>query len=306
VALTIGKFDGVHEGHRHLADHVIREAVRRGVLSAALVLHPQPRTVLFGEPVPLLTTPRTRCRRLRAHGIDIVEPLQFSPEVAHMAPAAFIDRVATRFELAAVVIGPDFAFGRDRTGDLATLRSLGAERGFDTVAVPPLVVDGEHVSSRLVRGLVERGDIDVARGLMRSPPRVAGTVVRGAARGRQLGFPTANLDLAHNFVVPANGVYTVRARWNGPPSDGHAWIDGLASIGVRPTFDNGARIVEVFLLGFSGDLYGRRMTVEFLARQRPEWRFETVEGLIEQMNVDVAVARRQLADERARSANTSS
>lgn len=291
VVLTVGKLDGVHAGHRHLVARVLEEADRRAAVPCALVLHPDPATVLHGRPVTMLTTVDERARRLRALGLQIVEPLHFTPDVAELGPRAFLDWVAQRFTLEAMVVGPDFAFGRDRAGDLATLLALGRDRGFDVAVVPPLEATGEWVSSRRIRALVEAGDVETARTLLRAPPRVVGTVVHGAARGRSLGFPTANLDPSADFAMPRNGIYTVRASW------GAERVDGVASVGVRPTFDNGARLVEVHLLDFDGDLYGREMAVDFLARQRDEHRYDTVEALIEQMHRDVAQARARLGGE---------
>jgi riboflavin kinase/FMN adenylyltransferase len=210
----------------------------------------------------------------------------------------FIDRVSERFDIVSLVIGPDFAFGRDRTGDIAAVTSLGEIEGFAVRVVTPLNVKGKQFGSRHVRRLIESGDIDGARRMLRAPPRLVGMVVHGAARGRTLGFPTANLDLVDDFVVPANGIYTVRARWHKGRRDRSAGAaDGLASIGVRPTFDDGPRVVEIYLLDFTGDLYGSRMTVDFLARQRAELRFDGVDELVTQMHEDVATGRNILAAE---------
>ncbi len=301
VVLTLGKFDGVHVGHRAVIARLIAEAGARGALSAVLILHPNPVTVLAGQRVPILTTVGERAARLRGLGVDIAQPWVFDRDLARLDPAAFLDRLGQRFDLRALVVGPDFAFGRDRSGDIGTLRALGRSRGFDVVVAEPLLVEGERVGSRRIKRLIEAGDIAAARALLCAPPCLTGTVVHGARRGRALGFPTANLDLTDDFVVPGNGIYTVRARWDDPnppgggASDNNGWVDGVAAIGVRPTFDNGPRSIEVYLLDWSGDLYGRRMTIEFLAWQRGEVRFDSVEALVAQMHADVAVARRNLA-----------
>ena len=298
VALTLGKFDGVHAGHRHLAAQTLAAATRHDAEAAALVLHPHPASVLFGARIPLLGTVHRRCAQLRDLGLGIVEPLQFTREIAGLTPDAFIERVTQRFQVSAIVVGPDFAFGQARQGDTETLRDIGRRRGFELVVVPDLEVDGRRVSSGAIRGLVEAGDLVAARQLLREPPCLTGTVVHGAARGRELGFPTANLDLRDDFVVPGNGIYAVRARWDGAPArDGSGWVDGVASIGVRPTFDNGPRSIEVFLLDFAGDLYGRRLDLAFIARQRGEERFDSVGALVAQMHVDVARSRQILAAE---------
>jgi len=330
VVLTLGKLDGVHAGHRHLVARLIAEATARGAASAALVLHPDPATVLTGRRVPLLTTVGDRCARLRALGVDIVAPLEFTAEMSRLTPAAFLDRLARWYALRAIVVGPDFAFGHDRAGNLDTLRALGRVRGFDVVCVEPLVLAGARVSSRRIQSLIEGGDIAAARVLMGAPPRLRGTVIHGAARGRGLGFPTANLTLDADYVVPADGIYTVHATWGGAPEAGAVavgvegaddwgetqcdrgqsldeptamppsnWLDGVAALGVRPTFDGGPRSIEVYVLDFDGDLYGRRLTVDFLSWQRGEERFDSVDALVAQMHADVAVARANLAREAA-------
>jgi riboflavin kinase/FMN adenylyltransferase len=306
VVLTLGKFDGVHAGHRHVVAQLRAEAHARGVASAVLVLHPNPVTVLFGHRVPILTTGEERCKRLIELGVDIADALVFDRELAALDPAEFLDRLAERFDLQAIVAGPDFAFGRDRAGRIDTLRALGKARGFEVLVVEPLLVAGERVGSRRVKQLIEAGEIAAARELLAAPPQLTGTVVHGAHRGRELGFPTANLALTDDFVVPGDGIYTVRARWEeaistrGSQGDGwhgSGWHDGVAAIGVRPTFDNGPRSIEVFLLDWSGDLYGQQMTVEFLAWQRGEERFDSVDALVVQMHADVAVARGKLKEE---------
>lgn len=317
VVLTLGKFDGVHLGHRHLVARVLTEATARGAAGGALILYPDPATVLTGRPVPLLTSPDERVTRLIALGLVFAELLEFTPALAQLTPEAFVDQLCARWTIAAIVVGPDFAFGRDRSGNVAVLRQLGAERGFELVVVPPVELDGRRVSSGAIRALIAAGEVQAASRLMAAPPRLVGTVVHGAARGRTLGFPTANLRLAADFIVPANGIYTVRASWGpnpgsksvpeetgGRPAEPEGWppvpdhlcsADGIASVGVRPTFDNGARIVEVFLLDFGWDLYDRPMTVDFLCRQRSEQKFDSVPELVEQMHRDVAVARANLA-----------
>ncbi|MFN2250345.1 MAG: riboflavin biosynthesis protein RibF [Anaerolineae bacterium] len=297
VVLTVGKLDGVHAGHRHLVAHVEERADEAGALSAAIVLHPDPVAVLTSARVPRLTTVDDRCARLRAFGVEIVEPLRFTTDIAALAPDVFIDRLEDRFDIAGLVVGPDFAFGRGRSGDLSRLTALAADRGFELATVTPIQAVGEWISSRRLRSLIADGDIGLARTLLRCPPRVVGTVIHGAARGRELGFPTANLDLTADFVLPADGIYTVRAQWREHPRAPRSRADGVASVGVRPTFDNGARLVEVHLLDFEGDLYGTDMTVDFLYRQRPEERFDSIDALVDQMREDVRLARRSLRAE---------
>lgn len=298
VALTIGKFDGVHAGHRHLAAHLIDAADAAAVRSVAVVLHPDPVTLLAGRAVPLLTTVAERARRLRAFGVDHVWHLPFDRALAELSPEVFWERLSEHLDIVSVVVGPDFAFGRGRAGNIATLGRLAAEHGFGLAVVEPLAPAGAKLGSRTVRELIEAGDVSTATTWLRAAPQVAGRVVTGAQRGRTLGFPTANLALSEDFTVPANGIYTVRANWtwaDGRSPDGSA--NGLASIGVRPTFDHGERIVEVYLLDFDDDLYGADMTVDFVARQRGEERFDSAAALVEQMHRDEVEAREWLAEE---------
>jgi riboflavin kinase / FMN adenylyltransferase len=297
VVLTIGKLDGVHAGHRHLAALLQTEADRRGALSAAIVLHPDPSSVVSGRPVARLTTIEERCARLRAIGVEIVEPWHFTPEVAALTPAAFLDRLVERYDVVSMVVGADFAFGQGRLGNVSTLAELGRQYGFGVRVAEPLDVAGARASSRRLRTVIEEGDMALARTLLRVPPHMTGTVVHGAARGRRLGFPTINLDPKTGFVIPANGIFTVRAAWTDRATGRRAGALGVASIGVRPTFENALRLVEVHLLDFSGDLYGVDVTVAFLAYQRPELRFDSVAALIARMEADVAVARARHARE---------
>lgn len=298
VALTLGKFDGVHLGHRRLASTLIETAERLGAESAALVIHPDPAEVLRGARVPLLLPPALRRARLEALGLGRTGLLPFTPALSQLSPEDFVARLARRYRLRAMVVGPDFAFGRGRSGNLATLAELGRARGFELRVVEPLVADGMRVSSGRIRALVEAGDIAAARRLLAAPPWLEGRVVRGAARGRLLGFPTANLRFSAPFVLPADGIYAVRAAWSEPGRRALGpWQAAVASIGVRPTFDPGPRLVEVHVLDFQGGLYGRRMAVEVLARQRGEERFDSVEALVAQMHADVERTRAILAAE---------
>lgn len=298
VVLTIGKFDGVHAGHRHVLAYLAEAAAECEATSAVLVLHPDPVSVLAGQAVGRLTTLAERIERLRGLGVGIVEPLMFSREVAQLDPELFMGQLADRFELRAVVAGSDFAFGYNRVGTLDWLRRTGHSRGFRVVEAPPLIVHGGRVSSRRLRAAIAAGDIALARTLLRCPPRFRGTVVHGTGRGRQLGYPTANIDPDEHAVLPANGVYVVRVEGL-PAEHDHGAAEGVLSIGVRPTFGHGPRVLEVHLLDYQGDLYGCQLSIQILARLRGEERFPDARALVAQLSDDVAQARRCLADEAA-------
>jgi len=292
VALTLGKFDGVHRGHQHLLAAVRDAARSHGAASAALVLHPHPATVLAGHRVPVLTEIVERLA-LVGHEVDHARELTFDTALASLTPEAFLDRLAASFDIAAMVVGPDFAFGRGRAGTIDVLAALGAAGGFEVVTVPPLILDGAPVSSARIRAAIERGDVAGAGALLGRPPRLRGTVVHGEQRGRTLGYPTANLALGADYVVPANGIYAVRVGWRAQGREDAAPNEriGAASLGVRPQFDGDERTIEVYLLDFESDLYGFELAVDFLAFLRPEARFESVEALVAQIGRDVAAAR---------------
>lgn len=306
VVLTLGKFDGLHRGHQDIVRRVLTRAKANGAEAVALVLHPHPALVLAGITVPVISSAADRLAGLRRLGIDRAEVLPFTAEMAALTPEAFIARLRARFDLRAMVVGPDFAFGRGRSGSLDVLRNLGREAGFTVEVAPGMQVDDEQVSSARIRSLLTTGDVVRARRLMAAPFSLVGTVVHGAKRGRQLGYPTANLALIDDYVVPANGVYAVRCRVedgagaDGPGADSsllpEPWLLGAANIGVRPQFDAGARSIEVFLMDFDGDLYGRKLRMAFVERIRDEMRFASVEALVARMGEDVVQARRVLAE----------
>jgi len=294
VVLTIGKFDGVHLGHRVLAATTVERADAYGAEPTAMVIDPHPAEVLSGVRVPLLTTFAERANALRDAGLARIDRLRFDGALALLSPAAFLDHLTSRYELAGVVVGPDFAFGQDRAGDVAFLQRAGSHRGFELRVVEPVLIQGERVASGLIRARVARGDIAAAARLLGRPPHMRGRVVAGARRGRTLGYPTANLEPVADYVIPADGVYACTVRWldrEGRPQR----AGGAASIGTRPTFDDGPRSVEVHLLDRSEDLYGLTLTVDWLARLRGEQRFADVSDLLVAMAGDVARTRTILA-----------
>ncbi len=296
AVLTIGKFDGVHIGHQALARRACSLADALAVESAALVLHPHPATVLAGLDFPVLSTPDERAVALHALGVGHVETVNFDRALAETEPRHFIQMITGRFELRSIVVGPDFRFGRDRAGDIDLLETIGREFGFSVEIVEPIELDGEKVSSGRIRAAIIDGDVRSATRWLGRPPRLKGRVIHGAQRGREIGFPTANLELSANYVIPADGVYAVMCSWSdGSEADAAARSAmAAANIGIRPTFDAGARSIEAFLINFSGDLYGAEMTLHFVEFLRPELRFDDVESLIEAMHTDVQRARELL------------
>ncbi len=289
--VSVGVFDGVHRGHRAVLEVVRAEAAARGVRSVALVIAPHPLTILAPERAPLrLTSLDTRLRLLAHAGIDVPAVWPFTAETARLTPTEFLDAVAARYPLAALVVGPDHALGHQRTGTRDVLADLGAARGFAVRAVEPLVLEGEPVSSTRIRRLVAAGDLDGADRLLGWPYAIEGLVVTGDGRGRTLGYPTANLAIDPGSLLPPDGIYAVRV--DGAREGAGDPVIGAMSIGVRPTFvTDGRRTVEVFLLDFQGDLVGRTLRVTLLERLREERRFADAAALVAQIDEDVARTR---------------
>lgn len=292
TVLTIGAFDGVHRGHQALISPVVTRARAAGRLSGVITFHPHPAVVLAPDRAPrYLTTPGEKVALLEKLGVDLVVLLTFDRHMAGTPARDFVEKVSWRLRMQELWVGADFAMGRDRQGDVDYLRRLGRELGYEVHVVEPLVLDGQVVSSSRIRRLLLEGEVEDAARLLGRYPSLSGEVVEGARRGHTLGFPTANLEIRPERAVPANGVYAVYALL------GRERYPAVANVGVRPTFDNGKRTVETYILDFQGDLYGCDLVVEFVARLRRERRFESVEDLVEQIGKDSEMARSMLQDQ---------
>ncbi|MEY4070174.1 MAG: hypothetical protein RL721_788 [Candidatus Eisenbacteria bacterium] len=289
--VAIGIFDGVHLGHRLLLERARERAA--GGPCVAVSFDPHPDIVLAREfrPKPPLTPLPEKHARLAAMGVDLYV-IPFTRELAALEPEAFVlEHLVGPFSPRWLVVGEDFALGRARAGNVTRLRTIGTQHGFDVDAVPLHVLDGGTVTSTRIRGLLDEGRVAEAARLLGGPYTMVGRVVGGERIGRTLGFPTANLQLHDEQLVPANGIYAVRVRLAGES----LWRMGAMSIGVRPTFGGVLRTLEVHLLDWSGDLYGRDLTVAFVDWLRAEERFDGVEPLIAQMTADCAEARKRLS-----------
>jgi riboflavin kinase / FMN adenylyltransferase len=296
-ALTIGMFDGVHRGHQRAIAKLIRTARSADAQAVVLTFDPHPAQVLRGSAPPALSTPEERLSRIAALGVDITIIQPFDHEFADQPAEAFLNRICARRRLVAIVMTGESAFGRDRTGVLPTIKRLGAEMKFDVVEVARLESDGGTLSSTRVRSLLAGGRLSDVRRLLGRPYAVTGRVVRGDKRGRELGYPTANLEFDAPVALPRDGVYAVRAAWQTPvaPARGKTG-NGVVSLGVRPTFGtDGARVLEVHLFDVDEDLYGQQMRVEFVRRLRGERKFGSAAALVRQMDRDSARARAVLA-----------
>jgi len=288
--LAIGVFDGVHAGHQALIRRVAERAKSEGATPVAATFDPLPIEVLApGAPPSALSDIDERAALLESAGAKAVVVLHFTREFAALTPAQFVERLAAAGELRRVCVGEDFQFGRDRAGDLATLKELCGKRGITVDVAPTVTVDGEVVSSTRIRNALLAGDIASASRLLGRSYTVTGVVEHGDKRGRALGFPTMNLDVPHNRLLPRDGIYAAWAVVNGRR------VMAASSLGVRPTFGGGARRLEAFLLDWSGDAYGDRVRVEFAARLRDELRFANAADLAAQIAKDVEATRRALA-----------
>ncbi len=289
TVLTIGSFDGIHRGHRYLIAQVIARAKAIDAASALITLHPHPKIVLRStSPLQYISTIEERLDLLASLELDYAVVFPFSLEASQIRARDFVQMLVDHLRMKEIVCGKDFALGYKREGTVDFMRVLGAEKGFTVQVVEPYVFDGQIISSTRIRQLVASGELDTATRLLGRYPSVRGRVIKGNQRGRQLGFPTANLAIAERRLIPADGIYAVRIKI------GERWYGGAANIGVRPTFDNGARLVEVFVLDFDDDLYDQFVEVQFIKRLREERKFDNIDALIEQMNRDVAETRRVL------------
>jgi riboflavin kinase/FMN adenylyltransferase len=291
AVVTVGTFDGVHRGHRAVVDEVVTRAHRRGLAAVLVTFEPHPAQVLRPtQAPPRLTLAAERAELLAELGLDYAVVLRFDRELAALEPEAFVDRVLMeRCGLRELVVGHDHGFGRGRRGDLASLRGLGAARGFAVDVVPPVPDrEGEPISSSRIRAAVTAGQLDRAAEWLGRPYRVAGRVEMGSRRGHGIGVPTANLAPPPGKLLPPDGVYAVRVEWGGGVAD------GMMNQGSRPTVGDGRRWLEAHLFDFAGDLYGREIRIEWVARTRDTRRFESLAHLRAQLDRDRLDARRAL------------
>jgi riboflavin kinase/FMN adenylyltransferase len=287
ATVTVGTFDGVHLAHRAVLQQVVDRASRARRAGVVVTFDPHPLEVVRPESAPrLLTTEVERRALLAASGVEHALVLRFDTALAALSPAEFVDAVLLgRCGLRELVIGYDHGFGRGRSGDVDTLRQIGAARGFEVTVVHPVEVDGERVSSSAIREALEQGALSRAAALLGRPYDLIGQVVPGERRGRGLGVPTINLGGGNaRKLLPPDGVYAVEVEWRG----GRA--GGMMNQGPRPTFGDPERSLEVHLFGVDADLYGEWVRVEWVARLRDVRRFETPDALKQQIERDRAAA----------------
>lgn len=294
--ITIGVFDGIHRGHASIISDAVRIAAERGVPSALITFVPHPSEVVRpGSHPPVLTSIVRRAELVEQLGVDVFIALPFTLEFSRMAPDEFVHHaLVERLHASAVVIGENFRFGHKAAGDVELLTRLGRTFGFSTRGVPLLTEGDTPMSATYVRSCVQAGDMAAAARVLGRPHRLDGVVVRGDQRGRQLGFPTANLRSDPWAAVPADGVYAGRVvqldEWGRSLDTPPLGLSAI-SIGTNPTFDVHARRVEAHILDFDADIYGENIGVEFVDRLRGMVKFDGVDPLIAQMHADVAQTR---------------
>lgn len=288
ACLAIGAFDGVHRGHQALLGAMRTHAHATGRAAVVVTFFPHPSVVLRGRrPSFYISSPEEKAEYLEALGVDALVTHPFNEAVAAIRAAEFVERLARLARMSELWCGADFALGHNREGNVDFLRAAGERLGFTVNVQAPVLIDGEVISSTRIRQTLRDGAVEQAARYLGRPFRVAGTVVEGAKRGRQLGIPTANLAVWEERAVPAVGVYACRAQHAG-------WAgQAVVNIGFRPTFDGAEPrpVIEAHLLDFSGDLYGQTVALDFVARLRAEMKFAGVEALLAQIRQDIVVAR---------------
>lgn len=289
TVVTVGVFDGVHLGHRHLLRRLC-ELAGPDRLPAVITFSNRPITVLRpGTQVKDLTTPERRADLLRQAGVGLVVCLEFTQELSELSAGEFAGLMVESLKMKGLVVGPDTALGHNREGNFDRMTSLGRELGFWVETVNPLDKGGEPVKSRNIREAVSQGDIAACNRLLGRRFSLAGEVVVGNRQGTKLGFPTANLECPPQLLLPADAIYATWAIIDGTPRP------SATSIGIRPTFGLTQRVVEVHILDFGGDLYGQEVQVEFVAKLRGQEKFQDIDQLVVQIQRDVDQARTELA-----------
>ena len=287
VALAIGSFDGVHLGHQAMLARAREAAGKRGLAPAALTFEPLPREFFTPLEAPTrLSSLAEKLAELERHGVAIATVERFDRRFASITAAQFEERLASHYRARWLIVGPDFRYGARRQGDAASLLAAGTRLGFGVEILPAVTLDGARVSSTRVREALARADFDAAAQLLGRRYAICGRVVQGAKRGRAMGFPTVNVRLAR--PKPAlNGIFAVKCF--GVASRG---LEGVASLGTNPAVrDGGPATLEAFLFDFSGDLYGRRISLEFVKKLRDEAHFASMDALAEQIRRDCDAAR---------------
>ncbi|MBS0470526.1 MAG: bifunctional riboflavin kinase/FAD synthetase [Proteobacteria bacterium] len=293
AVVAVGNFDGVHLGHQALIGEARRMAEERGAPLAVLAFEPHPQEFFRPSPVPFRLTPfAVKARLIESLGVDVLYALHFDAALAEKSAEDFIaEDLVGGLAIGAIVVGADFRFGKGRAGNVAMLSYMGEMEGFGVTVFEPVIAHGDDkVSSTEIRTALKEGRPDVAARLLGRPWSIEGKVEHGDKRGRTIGYPTANMRLT-DTLLPAYGIYAVRAKIFDAQ---HALVsthDGVANFGIRPMFETPTPMLETFLFDFSGDLYDRHLAIDFIAYIRPEAKFDSMDALIAQMDKDSEAAR---------------
>ena len=289
--VALGNFDGFHLGHQAVVGAAVARARAEGRPALVATFDPHPIRYFRPDAAPFrLTTLDQRERLFAAAGVDAMLVFRFDPELAALSAEDFVEqRLLAALRVGGVVTGEDFTFGQARSGDVNALRAWGIARGFSTDAVAPVMLDGETISSSRIRTALIAGQPREAARLLTRPFTIEGVVQHGDKLGRTIGYPTANLDMGQ-YLRPAYGIYAVRGRL----ADGRV-LNGAANLGIRPSFDPPKELLEPYFFDFTGDLYGQGLSVELIEYLRPEAKFDSLDALVAQMDVDCARARALLA-----------
>ena len=288
--ITIGVFDGVHRGHQAIVGHAVKRAHDLDLQSVVMTFDPHPAEVVRpGSHPAVLTEPVRKAELIEQLGVDALCVVPFTPAFSKLSPEAFVhDVLVEALHAAVVVVGDNFRFGHKAAGDVALLENLGRSFGFTVEESPLVSAEGVVFSSTYIRSCVDAGDVRAAAAALGRPHRLAGVVVRGDGRGREIGFPTANLMVHRYAAVPADGIYAARLIRGGAQA---AELPAAVSIGTNPTFSGRERRVEAYVLDFDGDLYGERVGLDFVAHLREQRMYETLEPLVAQIGEDVEQTR---------------
>lgn len=282
LVLTVGSFDGVHLGHQRVIEELVTRARRASGTAAAMTLRPHPREFFAPSHAPnLLTSDKKKLELFERIGVDAVFILPFTQQVAYLEPRAYVETIIQRrCHAREMVVGHDFRFGKGAEGDYALLQELGRDFGFSVYQVPPLMLDGERVSSTAIRERLLEGDLDAAESFLGRKYSIAGEVVSGRGIGATLGFPTANI-LPHHTAIPAQGVYAAKVLLDGVE------YPAAVNIGIAPTIRHDETVIEAFLIDFDGNIRGTEIEVIFHQRLRPEKKFGSYDELIAAIHTDV-------------------
>lgn len=288
--LTIGVFDGVHAGHRYLLEKLQQRAAERSLLSGVVTFAPHPQSVLHPHnQLPWLTDLQDRIKAFQELGVDTVIALTFTPKVAQLSAPDFMSLLRDYLKMRGIMVGPDFALGRGGEGNVNLLRTLGNQMQFSVEVILPYTIDGQVVSSTLIRQALIQGDMKRVEKLMGHRFYLKGKVITSDKRGRVLGFPTANLETKPQQALPDNGIYATLTQVNGKA------FPSATNIGSRPTFGEGKQMVETHLLNYEGSLYGKEIRIDFVQKLRDEQRFPSSEELKAQIEKDVRKVQALLA-----------